>query len=397
MPHYKYVIVGGGMTGDAAVRGILEIDPAASIGMIGEEPYAPYNRPPLSKALWKGKALDTIWRGTKADKVGMHLSRKAQAIYPGEKMVVDDHETTYTYDRLLLATGGSPRRLAFGSEHFIYYRTLDDYNRLRKLAAEGERFAVIGGGFIGAEIAAALAMNGKEVVLIFPESGISARAFPSDLSRFLNDYYRGKAIEVLNEHTVTGMEVRRGRYVLKVRNVQSPSKLDVSVDGVVAGLGIQPNTELALLAGLDVRSGILVDERLQTSAPDVYAAGDVAEFHSKLLDRNMRVEHEDNANTMGVIAGRNMAGARQPYDHQPYFYSDLFDLGYEAIGELDPRGEVVADWREPYRKGVVYYMQGGRVRGVLMWNAWGQVDAARRLMAEPGPLRAADLKGRLPA
>jgi 3-phenylpropionate/trans-cinnamate dioxygenase ferredoxin reductase subunit len=145
-----------------------------------------------------------------------------------------------------------------------------------------------------------------------------------------------------------------------------------------------------------VDHGILVDESLRTSAPEVYAAGDVARFYNPDLDKYLRVEHEDNANTMGRAAGRAMAGASDPYHHLPFFYSDLFDLGYEAVGELDPSLELIADWQEePYRKGVVYYLREGRVRGVLLWNLWEQVDAARALIRQPGPFRAGDLMGRL--
>jgi hypothetical protein len=123
----------------------------------------------------------------------------------------------------------------------------------------------------------------------------------------------------------------------------------------------------------------------------------VAAFFNPALGKVMRVEHEDNANTMGKLAGRAMAGQDVRYDHLPYFYSDLFDLGYEAIGELNPKLEVVADWQEPYQKGVIYTLDKGRVRGVLLWNVWDQIGAARELIAEPGPFNAAKLKGRLPA
>jgi NADPH-dependent 2,4-dienoyl-CoA reductase/sulfur reductase-like enzyme len=140
----------------------------------------------------------------------------------------------------------------------------------------------------------------------------------------------------------------------------------------------------------------VVDEFLRTSSPDVYTAGDVANFYNPDLDKRLRVEHEDNANTMGLLAGRNMVGAAEPYHHLPFFYSDLFELGYEAVGEVDARLETVADWKDLGREGVVYYLREGRVRGVLLWNVWGQVDAARRLIAEPGPFEAEDLKGRLP-
>jgi NADPH-dependent 2,4-dienoyl-CoA reductase/sulfur reductase-like enzyme len=146
-----------------------------------------------------------------------------------------------------------------------------------------------------------------------------------------------------------------------------------------------------------VGDGILVDEFLRTNHPDVYSAGDVAAFYNPALGERIRVEHEDNANTMGRVAGQAMAGNLAPYHHLPYFYSDLFELGYEAVGILDSSLEAVTCWEEQYSKGVVYYLQRGRVRGVLLWNVWEQVDAARQLIAEPGPFRPEDLKGRLPA
>jgi 3-phenylpropionate/trans-cinnamate dioxygenase ferredoxin reductase subunit len=392
MAHYRYLIVGGGMTADAAVRGIREIDNDGSIGLIGMEPDPPYNRPPLSKGLWKGKPLEGIWRGTEEFQVALHLGREAQVLDAQPKRLTDDQGTIYTFDKLLLATGGTPRRLPFGDDHIIYFRTLQDYQRLRALTQQGQRFGVIGGGFIGSEVAAALAMNDKDVVMTFPEEGIGARIFPGDLAHFLNDFYRQKGVEVLAGELISGLEARGDRLALKTKGAQ-----EILVDGVVAGIGIQPNLELARAAGLAVEDGIVVDEFLRTSHRDIYAAGDVAAFYNPALEVRLRVEHEDNANTMGQMAGRNMAGDSTPYDHLPFFYSDMFDLGYEAVGEMSPELDIVADWKEPYREGVVYYLREGRVRGVLLWNVWGQVDAARSLIAEPGPLRPEDLKGRLPA
>ena len=141
--------------------------------------------------------------------------------------------------------------------------------------------------------------------------------------------------------------------------------------------------------------GIRVNSALRTSHPDIFAAGDVAEFFSPALRTYVRVEHEDNANTMGDAAGRSMAGQSVCYDHLPFFYSDLFELGYEAVGEVDSRLETVADWKDLYREGVVHYLQDGHVRGVLLWNVWERVDAARRLIREAGPFQAEDLEGRL--
>jgi NADPH-dependent 2,4-dienoyl-CoA reductase/sulfur reductase-like enzyme len=404
MPHYPYLIIGGGMTAAAAAQGIREADPAAVIGLIGAEPDPPYDRPPLTKGLWKGEPLDGIWRPTERQGVTAHLGREARELDPARRRVVDDQGTEYTYEALLLATGGTPRRLPFGGDGVLYYRTVADYRRLRALTERGrQRFVVVGGGFIGTEIAAALAMNGQQVALVFPAPALGARVYPEDLGAFLTGYYREKGVEVVAQSTVTGLEPRGDRWAVTVRPADEsgspaagPQRV-IEADGVVAGLGIQPNVALAEQAGLAVEDGILVDEHLRTSQEAIYAAGDVARFPNPALGRRVRVEHEDNANTMGAAAGRNMAGAARPYTHLPFFYSDLFDLGYEAVGDLDAGLETVADWKEPHREGVVYYLGDGRVRGVLLWNVWEQVDAARRLIAEPGPFRAQDLPGRLPA
>lgn len=396
MPHYTYLIVGGGMTADAAIGGIREVDPNGSVGLIGADAHPPYDRPPLSKGLWKGKALESIWRKTDRGGVTLHLGRQARTLDPPNKRVTDDQGTVHTYDKLLLATGGTPRRLPFGDD-IIYYRTLDDYERLRTLAGQGRRFAVVGGGFIGSEVAAALALNGEKVVMAFPGDGIGGHLFPPDLGKFLTNFYRQKGVEVLSGSRVTGCEVRQGKPVLTTAGDQHQGNGEIVADAVVAGLGIQPNIDLAQAAGLEVDNGIRVDRGLRTSHPDIYAAGDVANFYNPALDQRLRVEHEDNANTMGRAAGQAMAGRAVSYDHLPSFYSDLFELGFEAVGEVDARLETVADWKEPYREGVVYYLRAGRVRGVLLWNVWEQVDAARKLIAEPGPFLAADLRGRLPA
>ena len=159
MNSYQYLIIGGGMTADAAVKGIRQINSTDSIGIISSEHHPPYNRPPLSKGLWKGEALEKVWRGTPTENVELHLSRTAGQIDPGKKRVVDDTGTAYSYGKLLIATGGRVRRLPYDAEGIIYFRTLDDYRSLKGLTERGKRFLVIGGGFIGSEIAAALAMN----------------------------------------------------------------------------------------------------------------------------------------------------------------------------------------------------------------------------------------------
>jgi NADPH-dependent 2,4-dienoyl-CoA reductase/sulfur reductase-like enzyme len=391
MKKYTYLIIGGGMTADSAVRGIRECDPQGTIGLLSADTDPPYDRPPLTKGLWKGKGLDSIWRHVETQNVELSLGRTVVEIDAQAKSVTDSANNTYEYEKLLLATGGTPRRLAFGSEDIIYFRTVADYQRLRKLTEKGRRFAVIGGGFIGSELAAALAMNQKEVMMLFPGKGICERMFPEDLSQFVTDYYRKKGVEILSGDSAIGLERRGERLIVRTQNGK-----ELAVDGVVAGLGITPNIELAKMARLETGDGIVVDDFLRTSQPDIYAAGDVAFFYNPALEQRLRVEHEDNANTMGRLAGRNMAGKKEPYHHLPFFYSDLFDLGYEAVGELDSRLNVLADWKEPHREGVVYYQKEGRVRGVLLWNVWGQVDAARELIADKRSFRAEELKHKLP-
>lgn len=390
MPHYRYLVIGGGMAADAAVRGIRELDRDGTIGLVGAESDPPYSRPPLSKALWKGEPLESVWRNTAEAGLELHLGRMAKELDLAGKGVRDERGGEYTYDKLLLVTGGTPRRLGFGGEEIIYFRTLEDYRRLRALAKPGKSFAVIGGGFIGSEIAAALAMQGCRVTMFFPDAGIGARLFPADLAGFLNGYYTEHGAEPRPGTKVTGLRKSGSGMV-----VETASGPPVTVDAVVAGIGITPNTGLAVSAGLRVEDGIVVNQHLMTSHPDVFAAGDVARFEAPALGTTLRVEHEDNALTMGRAAGRAMAGDPAPYTHLPFFYSDLFELGYEAVGEMDPRGRVVADWKEPFREGVVYYLSGGRVRGALLWNTWGQVDAARALIAEPGPFEEKDLVGRI--
>lgn len=381
MTDFRYLIIGGGMTADAAARAIRAADATGSIGMISADPHPPYARPPLSKSLWKGEPENSVWKGTEKLGVDLRLGRRATAIDPKQKTVTDDRGTVVSYDKLLLATGGTPRRLPLQTEQIIYYRTFDDYRRLRALANQKLTFLVLGGGFIGSEIAAALRMAGRDVTMLIPEDGIGARVFPADLSRFLVDYYRGQGVDVRTGEGLASLQQSAGKVIVRTTHGK-----DIPVDVIVAGLGIQPNVNLAEQAGLHVENGIVVDEMLRTSAPDVFAAGDVANFFNPALGTRLRVEHEDNANTMGAAAGRSMAGNGSPYTHLPFFYSDLFQLGYEAVGELDPRLEVDSNWKEAFREGVVYYLKDGRVRGVLLWNTWGQVDNARGLIGKAGHL-----------
>jgi NADPH-dependent 2,4-dienoyl-CoA reductase/sulfur reductase-like enzyme len=388
--HYHYLIVGGGMAAAAAVQGIREVDKACSIGIIAAEPHPPYDRPPLSKGLWTGNQGTATVTRKLPDQVELQQGRSAQTLDLASQQVTDDQGQAYSYEKLLLATGSTPRRLPFGGDNIIYFRTLDDYQRLRALADKHDQFAVVGGSFIGSEIAAALAMQGKQVTMIFPGPGICHNIFPADVANFLNGYYQEKGVTILAGDTIAGVEG-----VAEQLTLVAESGRRVEVNGIIAGIGVEPNLRLAVAAGLNINRGVLVNPSLQTSHANIYAAGDIAEFHDGTLGMHRRVEHEDNANSMGKAAGRAMAGATVHYDYSPMFYSDLFDLGYEAVGELDARLETIADWREPYGTGVIYYLRDGRVRGVLLWNVWGKADAARELIAAGQPLSAEKLIGRI--
>ena len=382
MPDYHYLIVGGGMAADAAARGIRELDHDRDIGILTEETDPPYARPPLTKGLWKaGGDIHSAWCNTADVGVAIQTGKRVVKVDPAAHQVTDHRGAVYHYHKLLLATGARPRKLVAGAEQVLYFRTMADYRRVREFAGQEKRFAIIGGGFIGAELAAALATAGCAVTLVFSGPGIGDRIFPLDLSRFLNDYYAERGVTVASGQSVLGL-VKKGR-ALAVRTL---SGADITADIVVAGLGVQPNEEIAAAAGLATDNGIVVDDRLRTGHPDVFAAGDVAAFPSAALGRRVRVEHEDAALAMGKYAGRAMAGAADPpFAHLPFFYSDLFDLGYEAVGDLDARHEIVSVWKDKYREGFVYYLDGGRVRGVLNWGVFGKVDEARQLVADPGP------------
>ncbi|HUI31315.1 MAG TPA: FAD-dependent oxidoreductase [Candidatus Acidoferrales bacterium] len=388
MTDYKYVIVGGGMAAESAIKGIREVDKSGTIAVFSEEKNLPYNRPPLSKALWKGDPIDSIWRKIEDDNVDFFKSTAVMSLDVTKNTVKITDGGMYHYEKLLLATGGRPRKLPFGGDDIIYFRTFDDYETLRDLSGHAMDFVVIGGGFIGSEIAAALAMNEKNVTMIFPEEGIGSRSYPRGLSLFLNSFYKEKGVNVISGASVMNIDNKDGRLLVK-----SNKGGGISADAVVAGLGIIPNDELAKSGGLAADNGIIVDEFLRTSNHDIYAAGDVANFFSLALDKRMRVEHEDNANTMGKIAGHNMAGSSEPYHHLPFFYSDLFELGYEAVGEPDSRLEIFEDWEEEFRKGVIYYGKDGVVRGVLLWNTWGMVDTARELITSKKKFAPDSLKG----
>ncbi len=394
--HFKYVIVGGGLAAASAIEGIRAHDSSGSIALFGREPHLPYDRPPLSKGLWLGKTtLDQLPVHEEAfykrHHVHLHLGREIVAIDRQRKQVLDREGNRYEYDRALIATGGSPRTLSFGGDALRYFRTVDDYSALREAADRYSEFVLIGGGFIGAELAAALSMLGKEVTLISRDEFILQNVLPRDLAAFVTEYYRKHKVKVLSGDVPTAVERSGGR-----TRVQTREGKTLDADVALAAIGLNLHTEMPLHAGLTVENGIVVNEFLQTSDPHIYAAGDIAFFPVKALGKRMRIEHWNNAQMQGRYAGENMAGAQRAYDYLPYFYSDLYDLGFEAVGDLDSRLQTFADWKEVFREGVVYYLDEHKVVGVLLWNVWEKVDAARELINRRKAVKDfSELKGRI--
>jgi NADPH-dependent 2,4-dienoyl-CoA reductase/sulfur reductase-like enzyme len=391
---YKYLIIGGGMAADAAARSIRDNDPEGPIGIISNDVDPPYARPPLSKALWKGEeTIDDIDLYTNEVTPTIHLDRKASKIDRSHKKVFDAQGNEYSYEKLLIATGGTPKKLPSVDEPgIIYYRTLSDYKKLLKIVDKNKKFAVLGGGFIGSEMTAAIKLYKPkaEITMVFAEKGIGGLLFPESLSLYLNKYYQKRGIKIISGDLVNRITKNKNGYLIETKNNQK-----FEVDAVIAGLGIKPNIELAKEAALKVEDGIVVNDFLQTSDKDIFAAGDVAVYYNSALNKMIRVEHEDNALAMGDIAGQNMAGKTNVYDHMSYFYSDLFDLGYEAVGTLDPKLEIIEDWKTPYEEGVVYYLKDGRIKGVLLWNVWEKTEEAGELIADTGPFSSSNLKGRI--
>jgi 3-phenylpropionate/trans-cinnamate dioxygenase ferredoxin reductase subunit len=393
---YRYVIVGAQLTGASAAAGIREIDKNGSILLMGREEHLPYNRPPLSKQLWLGKKkVEEIFLHDagfyEENGVELKLGAEVVSLDVEAKTVTDRAGASYGYEKLLLATGGEPRRLDVPGGDLpgvCYYRALDDYTRVREAAAEGKSALVVGGGFIGSEMAAALHANGVAVTMVFGGPYLVDRVFPEGLGRALQADYRARGITIRAEDVPVSFEAK-GAQVL----TQTKGGAKIVSDLVLVGIGITPEVRLAEGAGLTTKDGIVVDEYLRASRPEVYAGGDNAFFPYAAIDRRVRVEHWDNAVNQGGHAGKNMAGANEPFVYMPYFFSDLFEFGYEAVGDVNSRLSVFADWQEENKTGVLYYLDGDRVKGVMMCNVWDKVEAARDLIREKRTVKAEELKG----
>ncbi|PYY34271.1 NAD(P)/FAD-dependent oxidoreductase [Curtobacterium sp. MCPF17_046] len=397
MTHHRHLIIGGGMVADSAARGIRELDPDGTIGIISEDVDRPYARPALSKKLWTDP--DFSWD----DGVDLHteetgaefvLGTRVESIDRAAKTVTTADGQTIGYDRLLLATGGGPRDLPGlrPSDRVLSYRSAADYRTLRRHADAGASVVVVGGSYIGTEIAAGLVQNGARVTLVTPDDVLGGHMFPAALAAVFQQRFVDAGVEVRTGSRVTSGEETADGVVLTLDDGST-----VTADVAVAGLGIDPATQLAEDAGLAVDDGVRVSATLSTDDPAVYAAGDVASYPDRLLGTR-RVEHVDNAQQQGRQAGRNLAGADEPYEHTPMFYSTVFDVRYEAVGVVSSSLRTVEDWAEPHERGVVYHLDDDDlVVGALLWNVPGKTDDARKVLAEAHALTPDMLPGTITA
>jgi 3-phenylpropionate/trans-cinnamate dioxygenase ferredoxin reductase component len=381
-----YVIVGGGVAGGHAAFEIRKHDKSGTIVVVNSEDQLPYDRPPLSKEYLAGKMKrkDLFFRTDSyfsRSKVQVLQGRRVQSIDASGRTVTLDDGSGFSYDQLLIATGGEVRRLDLpGSElaGILYLRTLRDCDGIRFEAKSSKRAAILGGGFIGCELAATLRAKGLKVTLIEIAPRLLSAAIDEETSRWVQDYHSKKGVKVLSGTKATGYRGKDGR----VNGVELEGGEVIPADFVAVGVGIIPNTGLAEKAGLKVDKGVLVDEHLRTSAEGVYAAGDIARFYSPIFKRYLRVEHVDVAQKHGAVAGSNMAGKETSFDELPYFFSNQFDLEINAFGDLSQHTAVIRRGKLDPRKGFIqFYFDGAILNGILSVNAdWNEIERAKTLV-----------------
>jgi 3-phenylpropionate/trans-cinnamate dioxygenase ferredoxin reductase component len=381
------VIVGGGLAGATAAFALRDHGFSGGVTLVAEEQVLPYQRPPLSKGYLRGeepleKAQVRPLGEYAARGIELWRGRRAVTLDPIERRLNLDDGTDLMYDALLIATGAGPRQLGATQAYLSgvhYLRTAADADALREAAAGATSIAVIGGGWIGSEVAASLRQLGHDVTLI--------SNLPRPLERVLGpevaEVYRGLHLEhgvkLVHGH-VSGLEGDE-----RVAGVTLADGQRVEADLVVVGVGAVPRTKLALRAGLSTaEGGIAVDEFLRSSVPNIYAAGDVAAAWHPRFGRHLRVEHWDNAIHQGKAVAANILGANEPYVRTPYFYSDQFDLGMEYRGLAPQWGEVVIRGDLAAREFHAFWLADGRVIAAMNANLWDDAEGLQQLVESEG-------------
>ncbi|MBC6457282.1 NAD(P)/FAD-dependent oxidoreductase [Actinomadura sp. HBU206391] len=385
-PTPTFVIVGAGLAGAKAAEALRDQGFDGRIVLLGDEPHRPYERPPLSKDYLAGKSeREQVfvhpegWYGE--NDVDLRSGQAVAAIDRDVHQVVLADGSRLGYDRLLLATGSSPRRLSVpgaDADGVHYLRRIEDSDQIKDTLATSSRIAVIGGGWIGLEVAAAAREAGLQVTLIetaeLPLLGVLGR----QAAQVFADLHLAHDVDLRLQTQIAAIDARQG----KVTGVRLADGAVIDADAVIAGIGISPNTGLAADAGLKVDNGIVVDAALRTSDPDICAAGDVANAAHPILGRNIRVEHWANALNQPAVAATTMLGGEAVYDLLPYFYTDQYDLGMEYTGHVEPGGydRVVFRGDVAGREFIAFWCSGGRVLAGMNVNVWDVTDQIKALI-----------------
>ncbi|TQM45901.1 NAD(P)/FAD-dependent oxidoreductase [Pseudonocardia cypriaca] len=392
-----FVIVGASLAGAKAAETLRDEGFAGRVVLVGEEPEPPYERPPLSK----GYLLGSDERGTAFvhdrawyDKQNIELRTgvRAEAVDPGAHAVTLAGGERLAYDKLLLATGSVVRRLQVPGaelEGVHYLRRIEHSDALRGVLVEGARVVVVGGGWIGLEVAAAARTHGATVTLVEVDTLPLRRVLGDEVAQVFADLHADHGVDLRLGTGVREIAGADGR----VASVTLDDGTSLPADAVVVGVGITPAVELAQSAGLAVDNGVLVDAALRTSDPDVYAAGDVANADNPLLGKHIRVEHWQNALDGGPAAARSMLGQDVVYDRVPYFFTDQYDLGMEYTGHAEPGSydQVVFRGDVPGREFISFWLSEGRVLAGMNVNVWDVAADVERIIRSGAPVDPARL------
>jgi 3-phenylpropionate/trans-cinnamate dioxygenase ferredoxin reductase subunit len=373
MAVHRFVIVGASLAGAKAAEELRKEGFDGELVLIGTEPERPYERPPLTKDYLRGesereKAYVHPEGFYDDNRIELLTETSVTGLDPASSTVTLQDGRELTYDRLLLATGAEPRRIAVPGadlEGVHYLRTLADCDVLRDRLAAGGHVAVIGAGWIGAEFSASARQRGAEVTVIEPASVPLERVLGTEVGAIYRDVHRDHGVDL---RLGTGVEAFEGAG--SVERVKVDGGSSVECDCVVVGVGVQPRVALAEGAGIEVDNGIVVDEKLATSAPGVHAAGDVANAWHPFYQRRIRVEHWANALNQGPAAAQAMLGREVVYDRLPYFYSDQYDVGMEYSGFVTDWDRVVFRGDPASREFVVFWLTDGRVAAGMNVNVW---------------------------
>ena len=368
----RYLLVGGGLAGAKAAEQLRRQDAQAAITLVSDEAALPYDHPPLSKEFLRGEwPRERVFFQTESyyreQGITLRLGAPAQRLDLSSKRVTLADGATLEFDKLLLATGARPRKLrvpgaALPGVHYL--RTLSDCEALRDEARRGRRAVVIGAGFIGMEVAASLTQLGVQVTVLEAAPSIWSRFLDERLAGHFQRYYESKGISFRVGVTPTAVQGEE-----RARAVTTASGEEIPCDFVCVGVGIEPNTELAAEAGLKVENGVVTNEHLETSHPDVYAAGDVVSYYDPVFEKQRRVEHWGHAEYTGLLAAQNMAGERSKYDLLSYVWSDIFGLHLEFAGEEKEYDQLLVRGSLAENAFIVLYVKLGILRAYLAINA----------------------------